>query len=121
MTSGTRYHLSEGKVSLMSEEKKAASFANKAYAAAEKILRERHKAEFEEILSAYYEAAGVERKVRLSKEEREAQRLAERALKEAAKEAERRAKAKATLDALLAEFPDLGAEDAAEAADDSAA
>jgi len=97
----------------MSEEKKAASFANKAYSAAEKILRERHKDEFEEILSGVYADAGVERRIRLSKEEREAQRLAERALKEAAKEAERRAKAKATMDALLAEFPDLAADDSA--------
>lgn len=104
----------------MSEEKKAPSFANKAYVQAEKILRERHKDEFETILSGLYEEAGVERKVRLSKEERAALEAEKREAREAAKRQAAREKATATINALLAEYPDI-AEEIVPVADDSAA
>jgi len=90
----------------MSEEKKS-SFANQAYVAAEKALKDAHKAEFEALLDAEYEKAGVVRKRRLSAEERAAKVAEEKAAKEAAKEAAEREKAQAALDALLATYPDL--------------
>ena len=90
----------------MGEEKKS-SFANQAYVAAEKALKEAHKVEFEALLDAEYEKAGVARKRRLSAEERAKKVAEEKAAKEAAKKAAEREKAQATLDALLATYPDL--------------
>lgn len=90
----------------MGEEKKS-SFANTAYTAAEKALKEAHKDEFDALLQAEYDKAGVKRVKRLSAEERAAKVAAEKAAKEAAKKAATREKAQAALDALLHEFPDL--------------
>jgi hypothetical protein len=88
-------------------EEKKSSFANQAYVAAEKALKEAHKAEFEALLDAEYEKAGVVRKRRLSAEERAAKVAEEKAAKEAAKAAATREKALAAARALAAEFPDL--------------
>jgi transketolase len=88
-------------------EEKKSSFANAAYTAAEKALKEAHKDEFEALLQAEYDKAGVKRVKRLTAEERAAKVAEEKAAKEAAKKAAEREKAQATLDALLATYPDL--------------
>lgn len=74
----------------MSEETKETSFSNTARAAAEKKLRENHREELEALIDAEYEAAGIERRRRLTDEER-----AEKEAAEAAEKAERKAKREA--------------------------
>lgn len=90
----------------MGEEKKS-SFANQAYVAAEKALKEAHRDEFEALLQAEYDKAGVTRRVRLSAEERAAKVAEEKAAKEALKAAAAKEKALAAARALAAEYPDL--------------
>lgn len=91
----------------MSEEKKVASFANKAYAAAERALREAHADEFEALLQAEYDKAGKKRIRRLTAEERAEKVALEKAAREGAKAAKAREKALAAAQALALEYPDL--------------
>ena len=92
----------------MTDEKKTSeSQARALYAQAEKALKEAHKDEFEKILTGLYEAAGLTRRVRKTKEEREAERLAAKEAREAAKREKERQGAIAMAKALAAEYPDL--------------
>jgi hypothetical protein len=90
----------------MSEEKKKASFANTAYAAAERALREAHADEFDALLQAEYDKAGVTRKVRRTPEQVEADKAAAKAARQEEKEEKRRRAAFAAAQALVLEFPD---------------
>jgi hypothetical protein len=88
-------------------EEKKSSFANQAYTAAEKALKEKYKDEFDALLQAEYDKAGVKRVKRLTAEEREKKVAEEKAAKEAAKARAAREKALAAAQALAAEYPDL--------------
>lgn len=78
----------------MSDEKKNNAEVRKAYGKATAALREAHREEFDRLLAAEYEAAGLEVRRRLTPEER--------AARDAAKEAERAAKAEAKRQAKVA-------------------
>jgi hypothetical protein len=93
----------------MSEEKKTkkTSFANAAYANAERLLRVAHAEEFEALLQAEYDREGIKRIKRLTAEEREAKIAEEKAAKAAVKAAAAREKALAAAQALALEYPDL--------------
>ena len=88
-------------------EKKDTSRANSLYAKATTALREAHRDEFEALLDKEYLEAGLVRVRRRTPEEVAAEKAAAAKAREEAKEQARKEKAKATLDALLAEFPDL--------------
>jgi hypothetical protein len=91
-------------------EKKAKSFSSTAYLAAEQKLKALHKEEFEALIDAEFAAAGIERKRRLTEEERaakEAREAEEKALKAAAKAEAAREKALEKARELAEKYPDL--------------
>lgn len=81
--------------------------ANRLYTAATTALREAHQEEFQALLTAEYEKAGLSRKVRRTPEQVAAEKVAAAEAREAAKETARREKALATAQALANEFPGL--------------
>jgi hypothetical protein len=70
-------------------------------------LREAHREEFNTLLAAAREKAGLAPVNRRTPEQVEADKAAAKAAKEAAKEAARKEKALAAAQALASEFPDL--------------
>ena len=94
----------------MSEETKETPFSSKANGAAVKKLKALHKEEFEALIDAEFEAAGIERKRQLTPEERavrDAELAEERAAKAAAKAEAAREKALEEARKLAEKYPDL--------------
>jgi colicin import membrane protein len=98
--------LEKTEVAEVTEEKAApkGSFANKAYAAAEKALKDAHAEEFEALLQAEYDKAGKTRVKRRTAEERAAEAAEKKAAREAAKAEAAKEKAKAQVATLLAVY-----------------
>ena len=90
----------------MSDEKKNNAEVRKAYGKATAALREAHREEFDALLEAEYEKAGLEVRRRLTADERAARDAA----KAAEREAKRQAKVAAKIAALNAELEALKAE-----------
>jgi len=99
----------------MSDEMKKDNARNKAYTSAMTALREAHREEFDALLGAAYETAGLEPRKRRTPAEIEAEKVAKAAAREAKVAAKRAAKIEALqreIDALKGGVPFTLLEDA---------